>query len=280
MVINMILFSKNLIFYFIINLLFPIYKSFKYFKAFNFQSGEIILITNESIIKIELDTQEQTIMYSFDNTDIFTSKDDIKYLSFTKSPLGNLLFCRIKQYIYIFIKGQNNLSNTIIQNEISEKPISLFTYQNKSGENFLVLCFINSNKELQIELYINLHDGQNLEKKIIKKIEYDDGSSEYSNNYGVSCQLMNDHNYENDLFVCFIQSESLYLTGLVFDPENYFSFLYLITCEEKLKNISLIKSAVSFDKTNFLVCYEEITLTISYGCITYNTVNKTWSEWF
>ena len=272
-----IIFSKNIIFYFTIYLILPIYKSFKYFRAYNLLSGEILLITDEGIIKIDQTTAEQISLYSYNNADILTSKDDIKYISFAQSPLGNYLFCRIKQYI-IILYSENGLANTIIQNEISEKFISILTYQNNNEENFLIICFINSNKELQIETYIDLLDQQNLNNKITKKIEYDDGSSEYSIDYGVSCEIMKDLNYQDDLLICFIQSESQFLTGLVFDPENDFSFKYLITGDEKLKNITLIKNAVSPDKTNFLICYEGATLSIFFGCITYNTVNKTWSK--
>ena len=85
---------------------------------------------------------------------------------------------------------------------------------------------------------------------------------------------MKDLNYQNNLLICFIESESFLLTGLVFESKNDFSFMYLVTCDEKSKNITLIKNAASSNKTNFLICYTGIPLILFFGCITYNSINK------
>ena len=45
-----------------------------------------------------------------------------------------------------------------------------------------------------------------------------------------------------------------------------------------MKNITLIKNAVSSDKTHFLICYTGISLSLFFGCITYNSINKIWSK--
>ena len=230
MIIKKNLFSKNIIFFFTIYLIFPFIKSFNYFRAYNLLSGDFyLLINNEGIIKIDSNTHQQIILFSYNDANIFTSKDDIKYISFAESPSGSYLICRIKQYIYVILYSESRLCNTIIQDEINERLISILTYQ----EEYLIVCFINSNKELQIEKYSYSNPQQNLINKVTKKIEYEDSSSEYSNNYGVSCEMMKDSNYQNDLLICFIESESLLLTGLVFDPETDFSFMYLVISMKK-----------------------------------------------
>ena len=117
-------------FFFVFCFIIPKIKTFHYFTAYNLLSGDILLITDEGIIKFDQDTQNQTLINEIDN---FTDYEDLKYISFLQSPaeLGNYLFCRIKQYIYIISSNSYNLINIITQNEILNYEASIIFYRNK-----------------------------------------------------------------------------------------------------------------------------------------------------
>ena len=87
---------------FLISLFIQLTKSFKYFRAYHLKSGEILLITEESIKLLNLTNQIQSTLYELN---LFSSKDDIQYISFAQSLYdeGEYLFCRVKQLIYISI---------------------------------------------------------------------------------------------------------------------------------------------------------------------------------
>ena len=156
---------------------------------------------------------------------------------------------------------------------------SLIPYENKNHEKLLILCYINSIKELEVEVYHHLNDNINLRNHVTKIIEYDNGMIDNSIDYGISYELMKDSDYGNDLLICFIEGESQILNALVFDPENDFSYINLISYEEPINSIYLIKSAVSFDKKNCLICYESKTSFFkSYACLSFNSIYKKWSE--
>ena len=85
--------------------------------------------------------------------------------------------------------------------------------------------------------------------------------------------------------ICFVASESNYLNGLIFDPENDFSYMYLIRYGTSIENINSIKSTVSSDKTYCLICLSQekyITLTskysYTYGCLIFNFASQMWSK--
>lgn len=270
-----------LIFCFLFLLSLPITKSFKYFRAYHLQSGEILLITEEGIKKLNLNTQIYSTIYE---ESLFSTKNDIQYISFAQSLYdeGEYLFCRIKQYIYIISNSSNNLINTFHQDKMFLSIASLIPYENKNHEKLLILCYINYQKELELEIYSNLNDDINLRNHFTKTIEYKDGKIDNSLDYGISCELMKFSGDENDLLICFIEGDSQILNGLVFDPENECSYKYLITYEEEpINSAYLIKSAVSFDKNNCLICYEIKSFFVkSYSCISFNSVYTKWSEPF
>ena len=146
---------------FFIIILLPITKSFNYFRAYHLQSGEILLITEEGIKKLNLTTQEQTTIYEIN---LFTSKEDIQYISFAQSSddEGDYLFYRVKQCIYIVSHSSNNLINTITQDKMFQSVVSLIPYENKNHEKLLIICYINSLKELELEVYYNLNNNNKI----------------------------------------------------------------------------------------------------------------------
>ena len=83
-------------------------KSFKYYKAFTLLSKNILIISDEGIIKYNPSTKQQAMIQS---SNLISSRDDLNFISFTQSPSdeGGYIFCRFRNYIYILDDEQNNL---------------------------------------------------------------------------------------------------------------------------------------------------------------------------
>ena len=78
--------------------------------------------------------------------------------------------------------------------------------------------------------------------------------------------------------ICFVESELNYLKGLIFDPENGFSYIYLIRYETSVQNINLIKSPVSLGKKYCFICFSQTSSSFAYSCLIFNFVYHTWSK--
>ena len=57
--------NKNILlfYYLVICIIIPLFKSFNSFRAYNLLSGDIILITDEGIKKLDAETEDQTMIY-------------------------------------------------------------------------------------------------------------------------------------------------------------------------------------------------------------------------
>ena len=161
---------KILLFFLIFFLSFPIFKSFIYFRAYNLISDTILLITDEGFIFTDKDNQDPKNIYQ---TELFSSSDDLQYISFTQADYdnGNLLFCRIKEKIYILSYDLNSIFLVLTINDMAESEVSLITFQDKDNNNLLIVGYINTNKEVILEVYNILDDGKELKYKISTKIE-------------------------------------------------------------------------------------------------------------
>ena len=290
--------KQTTIFYIIFCLLFLKINTFYNFRAYNLLSEDVLLITDEGIIILNPETKEQTLVYYLNDTSFDFSYEEAPYISFADFSYddGNYSFCRIKDKIYIFA---NNFINIITQTEMTNSSVSLIPYQNGNKNKILFVCFINTQKELQIEEYkINTNNEIQLINKVnnITLIElinvdedYDEEEDEdflyeevieYSYNHSITCQLLNDKNYTNDLLVCFIETNLHNLKGLVFNPEYNLEYVYLISDKISPFNILLFKSSVSLNKDFIIIVYVEHKCTNSYEyyCIIYNIEYKKWSK--
>ena len=91
---------------FIMFYIIPILKSIRYLKVFNLISEDIILITDENIIKYNVDSKDKYIILSFNYT---INQNNIDLINFAQYPSNNegYFLCRIQQYIYI-ISNKND----------------------------------------------------------------------------------------------------------------------------------------------------------------------------
>ena len=268
--------TNKLFLFLIFFLLFPIFKQFKYFRAYNLPTNEILLISEEGIIITDIENKSPQNIHQLE---LFTSNEDLKYISFNKLVLFDetYLFCRVKQFLYILSYNLYSIFYTLTISDMVQSQVSLIPFIDKNNNNLIIIAYINTKKELILEAYKILDDTASLTNKVTKTIEKD-GISEYSFDYGLSCEMMSTPNYSNDLLVCFVASESNYLNVLVFDPENDFSYMYLVTYETQIENINLIKSAVYTDKTSCFICLEVNSNGYGYGCIAFNFEHQIWSE--
>ena len=76
-------------------------KSYKYFKSYVLRSGNILLITDNSIIVQNKDTNSQNNIYTFTNTE--NEEQFLNVISFAQISSNDkeYIFCRYKKNIYI-----------------------------------------------------------------------------------------------------------------------------------------------------------------------------------
>ena len=201
---NQFLFLKNriirinknilLFYYLVICLIIPLFKSFNSFRAYNLLSGDIILITDEGIKKLDAETEGQTMIHEY-NLHNF----ELKYISFAQSYYDeeNYLFYRIKQNIFIISYSSLSLINIITQNDISQSIVSIIPYQDKSLNNLLIICYLNANDQILLEVYTNIEKENEISLKNTVTTE----STFFSE---MTCELMYSPLYSNDLLTCFV----------------------------------------------------------------------------
>ena len=243
-------FNKLILFMIICSLIIPSI-SFKYFKAHTLLSNNILLITNDGII--EYDPQSatsKTIMVS----DLITSNNDLEFTSFAQFPSeeGGYIFCRLKEYIYIFDESLDTCYGSFLI-ETNNIYCVLNPYRTLDGTNTIIVTYINGQQKLKTTIYkIDLNNNDQLassigenEKKAITKNKQEMNLL----NKGISCDLIYSLNYTYKLLTCFVLAQFTNSIGaLVFDPENYLSFLYYSDNFKENEISSIVYSALNPDK--------------------------------
>ena len=243
-------FNKLILFMIICSLIIPSI-SFKYFKAHTLLSNNILLITNDGIIEYDprSDTSK-TIMVS----DLITSNNELEFTSFAQFPSeeGGYIFCRLKEYIYIFDESLDTCYGSFLI-ETSNIYCVLNPYRTLDGINTIIVTYINGQQKLKTTIYkIDLNNNDQLassigenEKKAITKNKQEMNLL----NKGISCDLMYSLNYTYKLLTCFVLAQfTNSLEALVFDPENYLSFLYYSDNFKENEISSIVYSALNPDK--------------------------------
>ena len=248
----------NKIFFIIIHLLIIYIKSFKYFKAFNLLSNNIIFITDAGIIKYDPESNTQTMIQE---TNIITSQSEQDYIQFAQSPLdeGGYVFCRLKNYIFIFDETLNINYTSFNVDYIINSYCVLVPYKTNEGKNTLIIGYITGNQKLKLLMY-DLNIGSNDIVKLLNETEYlaknSYGQLQNVLNKAISCELMYSSNYSNKILSCFIIDQHTYsICAINFNPENFLSFLYYSENVEITSGTSIINSSLSPDNTISLICF-------------------------
>ena len=156
------IYSKKIYLFFIIFFLLIIQShSFKFLKSFNLLSNNILLITDEGIIKYEPSTNNQTLVQS---SDLISSEKDLEYISFLQFPSyeGGDILCRLKNHIFIFDENLNNNNITFQISELLESPCVMNSYKTIDGKFERIISFFDNNNDLLriiiYEININQED--------------------------------------------------------------------------------------------------------------------------
>ena len=158
-------FNKLILFMIICSLIIPSI-SFKYFKAHTLLSNNILLITNEGII--EYDPQSATSKTIMNNSSLIPSDTDQEYISFAQFPSeeGGYIFCRLKEYIYIFDESLDTCYGSFLI-ETNNIYCVLNPYRTLDGTNTIIVTYINNDQKLKTTIYkIDLNNNDQLASSI------------------------------------------------------------------------------------------------------------------
>ena len=149
--------NQNLLIILICLLIIP-FQCIRYFKSFLLYSEEILLISDEGILKYDPSINNYSIIQE---SNLISSENDLDYISFTQSPAeeGGYIFCRLKNYIYMMDQNMNNLGNFEV-NEINNGICVLNPYKTSDNKLALLISFINDIQNIRILMYqIDFNQG-------------------------------------------------------------------------------------------------------------------------
>ena len=265
---------KFLLFYIIIIYILPKVKLIKYFKAYNLEESEdILIISDEGIIKYNIDSEYKEIITLLNFTIEDSTLEFIDFAQYT-SYEGGYIFCRVDKYLFII---DNSLVYIETINEIEEKYISITPYKSKNNNYYCIINYINNDKQIKTLSYkINFESTYSIELIIDKIQDYNENNISLYLNITISCELMYYSNYENYLLVCFVKKDGIdSIVAIAFNPENYMN---IVSTTEKIDNsdIYYIKSTTNNNKKICLICFHNYYS--PFKCVIYNSEIKSWSN--
>ena len=265
---------KLLLFFMIFSLLKIPVISFKFFKAFNILSNDILLISDEGIIKynIKLDIKYLIVSYAMKNPEFTIEYTNVNQFSLDD---GGYTICRINEYIYILSEDASISYGNFTVSEIKKQYIDLIPYITSDSKKAFIICYISAQKEITSILHeINITQ---LEKsKVIsrqaQKIEYEEGNIATLSSIGMGCKMIDIESKQNVL-TCFVTSNDNYMNAISMEQENNFNPI-----EINRNYINAISSIITVEngpnKINNLICFFDNSI---LKCIKYNSILKEWS---
>ena len=271
---------KSYLYYIIIFLLIINIKSFQNFKAFNLISNDIVLITDQGIIKYDTSSNTQT---TIKESTIISSLNDQDYISFTQFPEneGGYAICRLKNTIFVYNNNLDNLYGSFEISEIQNFYCDMNPYKTLDGRITIIISYINGDQKLRI-LMFKINKGQTdnfgeLIHEVTRQVKNKDGLEMNALNKAISCELMVKSNYNNKLLTCFAAEQQYYsVIASIFNPENSLSFLNFSENLIETSGTSIIKSAISPNKKNSFICL--IDNNGYLNCFVYNSETNKLSE--
>ena len=196
--------TKKIIIFITIGFLIIPLQSFRYFRAYNLLSDYILLITDVGIQVYDPQLNEYRMLTESN----LITESDTDYISFVQfsSDEGGYIFCRLKNYVFVYDESLNSCGNFEI--EVENFPCVLNPYKTKDGNNTLIITYINTNQKIDSSIYtIDLKNEESPGSLYIKNdIIYLLGSNGIPTdalNKGISCQFMHSSTYINKVLVCF-----------------------------------------------------------------------------
>ena len=262
------------LFIFVICLLKIQCETIKYFKSFYLLSQEILLITDIGFLKYQPTDNSFIVKLQYN---VIFSESELDYISFIQAPLdeGGYVFCRIKQYIFIFDENLN-FDKSFELNEIGNSYCVMNTYTTSQGSLSLIISYItNSVENLRILMYqININDENNLVVPINNitqgVMSYETNSLQRALPKKISCEMISKSNYSNKLLSCFaIEYNSFSIVASVFDPENNLEFLFFSQNSKTIEINSHLNTVISSNNKKVLICYIDNCYYLK--CLIYNS---------
>ena len=265
--------SKSYLYFIVIYLLIIEIKSFQYFNVFYLLSGEFLLITDEGIIKFNPSTNTPSTIKS---SNIISSQDDQNYISFSQftEEEGGYIICRLKKTIFVFNCNLDNEYGNFEVNEIENFYCDMKSYKTLSGKITIIISYINNECKMRLLMYqINLNQDNNFAELIsqdTRQVESLYGEPQNVLNKGISCELIVKETYNHKLLSCFVADQyTKAIIASIFDLEGGLTFLYFSDNSIETSGTSIIKSTISPNGKNILICLVDISGYLE--CLVYNS---------
>ena len=271
--------SKIILFFITIGFLIIPLQSFRYFRAYNLLSKYILLITDVGIEVYDPQLNQKTIITE---SDLITGDNDIDYISFAQSPSdeGGYIYCRLKNYIFIYDESFN--SHGKFEIETTNTICVLNPYKTFDGNNTLIITYINGNQKIDSSMYtIDLNNAESPGSLYIKndKINLLDtlGNTEMVMNKGISCQFMYSSTYTNKILVCFALDQYTHsMNAVLIDPENSLEILKYSNNVKQTDGSSTVYSALNPNQKESMICIIDIYQNLL--CLTYDLESNEFTD--
>ena len=247
--------------------------SFNKFKAFNLLSNDIIIISDEGIIKYDLQLGTQSLIIPNNFTFYFDQ------ISFGQFPLdeGGYIICRINSVVYVLSSDTSTIYGNITIPDFEALKVNIVPYTNKNGKTFLIFSYVRYSLKISIEMYeIDIASFNNSQKicQYYQYLQYSNGTIIYLSNGYHSCDIMNSENNEK-ILVCFFVNNKASVEVAAFNQEDGLNLLYLFSNEELVAGMNSLSGIISINKDKYLICY--IDLDYNFKCLLFYS-NKKWSQ--
>ena len=250
-------------------------KSFKFFKAFYILSNDLIIISDEGIIKYNINTGESNLLIS----SVFVEKNEqLDFLSIAQFPSdnGGYIVCRANVYIYLLSSDGSSIYGNITLSQINNTYAEIIPYITQNDKKTIIICYIDNNKIYLLMYEINLSSFE--DSTIIYQNEinivYEDNTIGYTYIKGMACKLMISQDME-EILTCFVPTNNNCINVLSFQQENNFDIKSIIKKDIGTSGLSFITIDDSPNKSQSLICYNEYG---NYKCSLYNSIKQEWSS--
>ena len=255
----------------------PIF-SFKYFKAFNILTNDILLVTDVGIIKYNIETDSQSLIVSYNNI-INNDGSTLEFITVSQfsSDDGGYIICRINEYIYILSRDASFSFGNIILSELHGQYVEIIPYITKDSKKSFIIAYIDDNHKIALilhEININKIDDSKIIYQNLQSVKYNEQYIGTISLKSLSCKIMNSEIQQN-ILTCFITTSDNYcMNSISFDQDNNFTLI-----EVNKKEINVISSLISIDygsnKDISLICFLN---NGDFQCLKYYSKLKEWSN--
>jgi hypothetical protein len=213
--------SNNLFFFIIIySLLINPIRLYRIFSAFLSLSGDIILLTDESIelYKTNYKNSKNTIIANTSsNINAEFDRNKISFTNFPNSDNGNFSICSLGPNTFILKDDKCQIDFKIKDFENIYRILIPYHLEGTSVK--FILGAIKFNKTIHYGyIYLALYNSNNLEFEKIINYQEETGEKVEINENAISCQYMYFNNSDKQNLICFFQ---LSTKKIITDKEEY-----------------------------------------------------------